>query len=41
VAETGGKQPLAVVVHDHRPIDDFVPAVVVHICDGEAVIALT
>ncbi len=41
VAQAGREESLAVVVDDHRAVDDFVLAVAVDVGDRQAVIALT
>ena len=40
VPQAGGEEPLAVVVDDHRPVDDLVLAVAVDVGDAEAVVPL-
>ena len=40
VAKAGREEALAVVVDDHRAVDDLVAAVAVDVGDGQAVVAL-
>ena len=37
VAEAGGEQAAAVIVHDHRVVDDLIASVAVHVGNAEGV----